>query len=195
MCLGWEDAGVHEAPSSLYSHSPLLDRDTSRTGFGRRLKQLLATHEAVAQCVLAAPAQLPEDMLARRISEDLVSLRDLKERHRRLEHDYESLGTEHQRTEDRLSEKEEMLQEHSKRLGQLAAIVESSEDVILSKDLNGIITSWNDAATRLIGYSREELIYQEYLRPSSRPEALWVQALACLWQSSLLKAMGAGSRL
>ena len=79
-------------------------------------------------------------MLARRISEDLISLRDLNERHLRLEQDYELLGTEHQRTEDRLFEKEQMLEDNSKRLGELAAIVESSDDVIVSKDLNGIIT-------------------------------------------------------
>jgi hypothetical protein len=39
--------------------------------------QLLVTHEAIAACVLADPAALPETKLARRISEDLISLREL----------------------------------------------------------------------------------------------------------------------
>jgi len=48
--------------------------------------------------------------------------------------------------------------------GRLSAIVADSSDAILSKNLDGTITSWNAGATRLFGFSAEEMIGQSIAR-------------------------------
>ncbi|HUD15109.1 MAG TPA: PAS domain S-box protein [Terracidiphilus sp.] len=77
------------------------------------------------------------------------------------------LGTIRDITEIRKTE--EALRETTRHLGELAAIVDSSDDVILSKDLNGIVKSWNAAATRVFGYSAEEMVGQSILKLIPEP--------------------------
>ena len=58
--------------------------------------------------------------------------------------------------------------------GRLVAIVESSEDAIIGKDLDGIITNWNPGAQRLYGYTVEEVLGRpiSLLVPADRPDEL-----------------------
>jgi PAS domain S-box-containing protein len=56
----------------------------------------------------------------------------------------------------------------------LASIVESSDDAIISKTLDGTITSWNKGAERIYGYSAEETVGQSIsmLVPPERPDEI-----------------------
>src|SRR5579871_841474 len=69
----------------------------------------------------------------------------------------------------------------------LAAIVASSEDAIVSKDLNGIVTSWNQAAERIYGWQAEEIIGKSkgLVIPPDRPNEL----------ASILEKIRAGERI
>ena len=59
----------------------------------------------------------------------------------------------------------------------LAAIVESSDDAIISKDVNGIIQSWNAGAERIFGYRAEEAVGQPLLTLLIPPERAAEEAM------------------
>jgi PAS domain S-box-containing protein len=92
------------------------------------IKQLLATHEALASCILDDPEAIT-DKITQSILDELPALR--------LKAD--------------------------KAIGLLASIIDSSDDAIISKTLEGVITSWNAGAERLFGYTAKEAVGQRIL--------------------------------
>lgn len=69
----------------------------------------------------------------------------------------------------------------------LAAIVDSADDAIVSKNLNGIVTSWNSAAQRMFGYTSEEMVGHSILRLI--PEELHYE------EDEILRKLRAGERV
>ena len=59
-------------------------------------------------------------------------------------------------------------------LGRVAALVRSSDDAILGKTVDGVITHWNPGAERLYGYAAEEAIGQSVslIMPPELPDEL-----------------------
>lgn len=69
----------------------------------------------------------------------------------------------------------------------LAAIVDSADDAIISKDLNGIVRTWNGGAQRMFGYTAEEMVGQSILRVI--PEDLQYE------EDEILRKLRAGERV
>lgn len=90
-------------------------------------------------------------------------------------------------TEQKLAE--EKLRENELALARLAAIVQSSDDSIVSLSLDGLLNSWNPASERMYGYTAEEAIGLPIARIIPRPDGgSWENALARIRQGEALVA-------
>jgi PAS domain S-box-containing protein len=69
----------------------------------------------------------------------------------------------------------------------LSAIVQSSDDAILSKDLNGIITSWNQGAEKIFGYTSDETV--------GKPVTILIPADRADEEPSILERVRRGDRI
>ncbi|MGA8509093.1 MAG: PAS domain S-box protein [Candidatus Sulfotelmatobacter sp.] len=107
----------------------------------------------------------------------LSAIRDISDRKRIAEELRRANEELHRRTTEQLGEYR----------SRLASIIDSSEDAILSKDLNGIITSWNKGAERIYGYRTEEVVGKQIslLTTSDRPDEI----------PEILRKIGRGERI
>ena len=116
------------------------------------IKLLLATHEALATCILSDP-EAAIDNVSQSLLDELPGLR--------LKAD--------------------------KAIGLLAAIVDSSDDAVVSKTLDGVVTSWNGGAERLFGYTAKEAVGQHisFIIPLNRRDE----------EAAILARLRAGQRI
>jgi len=77
--------------------------------------------------------------------------------------------------------------ESEKLQARLAAIVESSEDAIVAKDLNGIIRTWNKGAEEMFGYRAEEIV--------GKPVTLLIPPELVSEEDEILTSLRAGKRI
>jgi PAS domain S-box-containing protein len=147
----WEDA-IHELPVQLLCAYPIQSMNGQSKS--RLFRSVCARHSHVIPSESYSDPALTEGERARVVAE-------LQQKSATLEAQTRDLGRQMEELQrmrlDAVRELEDLRQtEEAAR--RFAAIVASSNDAIISKDLNSRITSWNKAAERIFGYTAEEAI-------------------------------------
>ncbi|MES2111708.1 MAG: CHASE3 domain-containing protein [Bacteroidota bacterium] len=111
------------------------------------------------------------ESLERRVEERTKALQESDEETQALNEELSATNEELVATNEELAENDRRLRElidelrqADERSAKLVAIVESSDDAIIGKNLEGIVTSWNRGAQQIFGYTEAEMTGQSILK-------------------------------
>ncbi|MGN6396042.1 MAG: PAS domain S-box protein [Mucilaginibacter sp.] len=110
------------------------------------------------------------ELLERRVEERTLALKESEEQTQALNEELTATNEELMATNEELARNHHRLRElvdelrlADERSAKLVAIVESSDDAIIGKNLDGIVTSWNRGAQQIFGYTEAEMIGRSIL--------------------------------
>lgn len=125
-------------------------------------EEILSTNEELLQ----AREELANAnvVLEQRVAERTQELAESEEETQALNEELSATNEELIESQNQLKQLIDELKINEERSAKLAAIVESSDDAIIGKTTEGVITSWNAGAKKIFGYHEEEMIGEPVLK-------------------------------
>lgn len=118
-------------------------------------EEIMATNEELANV---------NETLEQRVAERTRALQDSEQETQALNEELLSINEEMIATNEELHAANDELRQADERSAKLAAIVESSDDAIIGKDLDGVVTAWNRGAETIFGYKEADMVGHSILK-------------------------------